>query len=120
MEAGIESVRSGGRVAWNTAVALVVLMLPGVAFAQNAVDGVAIQGDSKVSELSAFTTLIVTVAELCEDYIFPVGAVVVLGGSLWSLYSERDFTKFAIGLFVAIGLGGTAFFMQSIIAAFAS
>lgn len=82
------------------------------------VDSLTLDGDSKVSELGAFTGLIVTAAELTEDYLAPVGAIIILGISFWNLFFKRDFMQFAMGLFAAIGLGGMAYFMESIITAF--
>lgn len=105
---------------WIAAFCLFAVPLSQAYAQSNGVDGVAINGTSKVTELSAFTTIIVTVAELCEDYIFPVGAIVVLGVSFWSLFFRRDIMQFATGLFVAIGLGASSFFMESIMAAFTS
>ena len=85
-----------------------------------AVDSITISGDSKVSEMDAFTSIIVTVAEFTEDYLAPVGAIIVLVIAFWQLFFKRDFMSFALGLFTAIGLGGLSFFMTSIISAFAS
>lgn len=84
------------------------------------VDSITISGDSKVSEMDAFTSIIVTVAEFTEDYLAPVGAIIVLVIAFWQLFFKRDFMSFALGLFTAIGLGGLSFFMTSIIDAFAS
>lgn len=85
-----------------------------------ALDSLEMEGDSKVSELGAFTSLFVTGAEIAEDYVFPVMAIVALGSSFWQLYSRRDYGQFAIGLIAAIGLAGMSFFMESIVTAFAS
>lgn len=99
------------------AIAVVMLAISSPAFA---LDSLEMEGDSKVSELSAFTSLFVTAAEIAEDYVFPLMAIVALGSAFWSLYSRRDYAQFGLGMVASIGLGGMAFFMDSIVTAFAS
>lgn len=99
---------------------LLGMVLMAVSTPALALDSLEMEGDSKVSELGAFTSLFVTGAEIAEDYVFPLMAIVALGSSFWQLYSRRDYGQFALGLVAAIGLGAMSFFMDSIITAFAT
>ncbi len=93
---------------------LTALLLSSVSYAANDVDSITVNGDSHITEIPALTSMIVTVAELAEDWLFPVAALLIAGLSLWRLWSHRDFTGASLGIIASVGLASMPMIMTTL------
>ncbi len=93
---------------------LAYVLCPAIALAGEGLDSLDIDGTSQVHEMEAFTSLVATAAHFGEDWIAPLGALLIAIVATWRLWSARDFLGFGLGTVAAICLASLPYLMDAL------